>query len=146
MDVKKLRQLILEFLRYVLVGGVSFLVDAGVMAALKEVFFKENCTEAQMALCVAAGFLAGLLANYLLSCAFVFCTSEQRARGRNLRAFLIYFIVGIIGLGITELGMYIGVSIVGSDGLWYLLIKCFVAGVVLIWNYAGRKIFVYKGN
>ena len=144
--MEKRKQLIYEFLRYVLVGGFSFLVDAGVMALVKELFFRENCTSLQMALCVALGFVAGLAANYLLSSLFVFRTAEQKAQGRNPRAFFIYFLVGLIGFGLTELGMYIGIGIVGSTGLWYLLVKCFVAGVVLIWNYIGRKIFVYHGR
>ena len=146
LDAGKRKQLLGEFLRYVVVGGVSFLVDAGVMAAVKEVFYKENCTPSQMALCVAAGFVSGLLCNYLLSSFFVFRSPEQQKDGKNFRAFLIYLLVGIIGFGLTELGMFIGVAIVGSEGLWYLLVKCFVAGVVLIWNYVGRKIFVYHGR
>ena len=54
--------------------------------------------------------------------------------------------MGAVGFGLTELGMWAGVKIVGSDGLWYVLVKCFVAGVVMIWNYVGRKIFVYRGK
>lgn len=146
MEDNKKKQLIMEFLRYIIVGGVSFLVDAGVLAAVKEVFYRENCTPGQMAICVAAGFVAGLICNYLLSSLFVFRSAEQKESGRNFRAFLIYAVVGLIGFGLTELGMYIGTAIVGSDGLWYLLIKCFVAGIVLIWNYVGRKIFVYHGR
>lgn len=146
MDVGKRKQLIFEFLRYAVVGGVAFLVDAGVMAVVKEVFFKEDCSSLEMALCVACGFVAGLIANYLLSNLFVFRSEEQKKDGRNLRAFLVYAAVGVIGFFLTELGMYIGVALVGSDGLWYILVKCFVAGVVLIWNYIGRKIFVYHGR
>ena len=146
MDYNKKKQLLAEFLRYAVVGGFSFLVDAGVLAAVKELFYRENCTPGQMAICVAAGFVAGLIANYLLSSLFVFRSEEQKQRGRSLKAFLIYVLVGLIGFGLTELGMYLGTIIVGSTGLWYLLVKCFVAGVVLIWNYVGRKIFVYHGR
>lgn len=146
MDKTKQKQLTLEFLRYALVGGAAFLVDAGVMALTKELLFKENCTALQMALCVALGFVAGLVANYLLSTWFVFRSEQQKKDGRGLRAMAIYALVGVIGFGLTELGMYIGVSTVGSEGLWYILIKCFVAGVVLVWNYIGRKIFVYHGR
>lgn len=133
-------------MRYVLVGGAAFLVDAGVMALTKELLFKENCTSWQMALCVALGFVAGLIANYLLSTWFVFRSAEQKKEGKGLRALAIYTLVGLIGFGLTELGMFLGVAAVGSDGLWYILIKCFVAGIVLIWNYIGRKIFVYHGR
>lgn len=142
----KQKSVIFEFMRYVVVGGVAFLADAGTMALVKELFFKENCTAWEMALCVAAGFVVGLAVNYLLSNLFVFRKAEQRQKGQTLGAFLIYAAVGLIGFGITELLMWLGVMLVGADGLWYLLIKCAVAGIVLIWNYIGRKIFVYKGE
>lgn len=144
MDKKK--QILLEFLRYAVVGGVSFVVDAGLMTLCKELFFKQDPTAGQMALCVAVGFVAGLLTNYLLSSLFVFRSEEQRDRSRDPKAFFIYAAVGLIGFGLTELGMWIGTGLVGLDGFWYVLVKCFVAGVVLIWNYVGRKIFVYHGR
>lgn len=146
MDKEKQKRLLFEFLRYVIVGGVAFVVDAGVMTLVKESFFKEDCTGLQMALCVALGFVAGLIANYLLSSLFVFRTAEQKERSHSVVAFLIYAAVGVVGFALTELGMHVGVGIVGSDGLWYVLVKCFVAGVVLVWNYVGRKIFVYHGR
>ena len=140
------KKLIFEFLRYAIVGGVAFVADTGAMAAVKEIFFKENCTSFQMGICVAIGFVVGLICNYILSNLFVFKSEEQREKGKSLSAFLIYFAVGAIGFGLTELGMWLGVKIVGPDGLWYILVKCFVAGVVMIWNYVGRKIFVYRGK
>ena len=142
----RLKKLCFEFLRYAVVGGISFLADAGSMALVKELFFKEDCSSLEMALCVAVGFCVGLLVNYALSTLFVFCGEGQKRRGRSLGAFLIYAAVGVIGFFLTELGMWIGVGIVGSDGFWYLAVKCLVAGVVLVWNYAGRKIFVYHGE
>lgn len=140
------KKIIFEFLRYVLVGGISFVVDTGAMTLVKEIFFKENCTGIQMAVCVALGFAAGIVCNYLLSNLIVFKSEEQKKQGRNFAAFMIFLAVGLIGFGLTELGMWLGVKIVGPDGLWYILVKCFVAGVVMIWNYLGRKIFVYHGK
>lgn len=140
------KRIIFEFIRYVLVGGVSFVADTLAMALLKELLFKENCTSPQMALCVAVGFAVGIVCNYALSNIFVFKSAEQREKGRSVSAFIIYFAVGLIGFGLTELGMWFGVKLVGADGLWYILVKCFVAGVVMIWNYVGRKIFVYRGK
>ena len=39
-------------------------------------------------------------------------------------------------------GMHIGINIFGDKN--YPYIKVFVAGVVLIWNYVGRKIFIFS--
>jgi len=139
------KNLIFEFLRYSVVGGVAFLFDAGTLALFREIIFKGDGSEAVMAISVAAGFITGLVVNYLLSLAFVFRRAEQQIKGRTVKAFLLFAIIGLVGLGLTELGMYFGVKIVGSAGFWYLLVKCFVAAVVLVWNYIGRKLFVFKG-
>lgn len=144
--LKDKQELLKEFFRYAVVGGVSFLADAGMLALLKQLLFRENCTQWQMALCVASGFVVGLVVNYLLSTCFVFRTEKQKERSKQKTAFLVYSAVGVVGLGLTELGMWLGGLLVGNDGLWYILVKCFVAGVVLIWNYLGRKIFVYRGE
>lgn len=147
MATEKQKQLIAEFLRYAVVGGISFLADAGTMTVTKTLLFRqEEGFGLGLALCVALGFVAGLIVNYLLSCLFVFRSESQRALGRGWIPFLLYTAVGVIGFLLTELGMYIGVGLIGSDGFRYVLVKCVVAGLVLVWNYVGRKIFVYKGK
>ena len=40
----------------------------------------------------------------------------------------------------------LGTRFIGKEGIWYLLMTAVVKGIVLIWNYLGRKIFVYKGK
>ena len=91
-------------------------------------------------------FAVGLLVNFILSNVFVFKEKEQREKGRTVSAFLIYALVGVIGFVLTELLTICGTLIIGEGGIWYLLLTCFVKGAVLIWNYVGRKIFVYRGK
>ena len=57
---------------------------------------------------------------------------------------LVFTLVGIIGLVLTEIGMQIGVAWLGSQPLMLLIAKVVVTFVVLIWNYLGRKIFIFK--
>lgn len=68
----------------------------------------------------------------------------QQEKGKSLGAFLIFAVVGLIGLALTELGMMLGVALLGDAFL--LPIKIVVAGLVMVWNYLGRKIFVYGGK
>ena len=144
---EKTKRLLAEFLRYVVVGGVSFLADAGSMTLAKVLLFQqEEGFGVGLALCVALGFVVGLVVNYLLSCLFVFRSEDQRVLGRGLVPFLLYTAVGVIGFLLTELGMYIGVGLIGSEGFRYVFVKCGVAALVLVWNYVGRKFFVYKGK
>ena len=143
----KNKKLILEFLRYVVVGGISAVVDMGVnFVMLFYVLGGTKDDKGLVAVSVAAGFIVGLAVNFLLSNIFVFKEKEQREKGRTLGAFLIYTLVGIIGFGLTELLTILGTLVIGEGGVWYLILTCFVKGVVLIWNYVGRKIFVYRGK
>ena len=48
--------------------------------------------------------------------------------------------IGITGLGLTELGMFIGVDFIG---IYYLWSKIVVTAIVFLWNYWARKVFVF---
>ncbi|MCK9247070.1 MAG: GtrA family protein [Anaerolineaceae bacterium] len=140
------RAVALEFIKYVFVGGLAFLVASGIMIFFREIVFLADASRITLLISVAIGFLAGLVFNFFLSHLLVFNSRQQRARGNNLKGFVIYSLIGLIGLALTEAGMLAGVALVGHVGFRYVLVKCFVAGLVLIWNYAARKIFVYKGE
>lgn len=144
---EKHKKLIGEFLRYVLVGGVSAVVDMAVNYTM--LFWLLGGTKDDrglVAISVACGFLVGLAANYILSNCFVFKSEAQKKRGRTFVAFLIYAAVGIVGFFLTELLTLLGTLIISDSGIGYLILSCFVKGAVLIWNYTGRKLLVYKGQ
>lgn len=135
-----------ELIRYAIVGGISAVVDLLVLSLFTELIFGSDKSSIPMAISTAAGFIAGLVCNYLLSMIFVFVSAEQKEKNKQkAKTFGVFALVGVIGLGLTELLMLLGMLFVPEEGFWYLLLSCFVKGVVLIWNYVGRKIFVYKG-
>ena len=136
----KKRDTLFEFLRYAVVGGLAAVVDMAVnYLMLYHVFSAGKDDKTYVAISVAVGFIAGLVVNFILSNIFVFKSEEQRARGKTAGAFFIYVAVGVVGFGITELLTLLGTRFIGDHGLWYLLLSCVVKGIVLIWNYIGRK-------
>ena len=159
MDKEKLKIITFEFLRYIVVGGIAFVVDFGSLYISKEYIF-HNLTYG-IYLSTAVGFILGLIVNYVLSLKFVFTQAKDQGKGRDTKSFAIFAVIGIIGLGLTELGMYIGCdllkpqldsslayigSLINYDLVkyGYLLVKCVVTAVVLLWNYAGRKIIIFR--
>lgn len=134
--------LIKEFLRYVVVGGISFLADFGTLTLFEEVFLTGG-EKWQIFVSTAAGFIVGLAVNYILSLVFVFRAEDNKNSGKSVGAFLIFALVGIIGLGITEGLMHLGVNMLHFH---YMLTKIVAAGIVLVWNYLGRKILIFKGK
>lgn len=138
---------LLEFLRYAIVGGISAVIDMAVNYLMLYYVLGSNKDDTPMViLSVAIGFVVGLIVNFTLSNIFVFTSEEQRKKGKTVRAFLIYTAVGIIGFFLTELLTILGTLIIGDSGIFYIILSCFVKGVVLVWNYIGRKIFVYKNK
>jgi putative flippase GtrA len=141
------KKTLLEMFRYFIVGGVSAVVDIIGLTFFVEIIFSSEKSPINMAIGTAAGFLLGLICNYLLSMMFVFINEAQKEQNKKRsQTFAVYAMVGIIGLLLTEVLMYLGMMVCHKDGFWYVLLSCFVKGVVLVWNYVGRKIFVYKGK
>ena len=140
------KKLLLEFVRYAIVGGISALADMGVLWAVTEFVFDGDNVGFSLACSITAGFVVGLIVNYLLSALMVFTSKEQKAKSKSVKAFLIYTAVGVIGYLLTQALMHIGMNFVSKEGVWYLVLNLFVKGIVLIWNYLGRKVFVYRGK
>ena len=140
-EQKKLEILVFEFLRYAVVGGIAFVADFGTLWLTQELVFKSLSYGVYLA--TVCGFVVGLAVNYALSLVFVFTQKKDRGRGRSVGAFLVFGVIGLLGLGWTELGMWLGIEILGWD---YRLVKIFVTGAVLMWNYLGRKILIFNGK
>lgn len=131
----------LEFLRYAVVGGVAFLADFGTLVAVQELFLSRVACGVYIA--TVLGFVVGLAVNYALSLVFVFTQKKDRGKGRSLGAFVVFGVVGLLGLGWTELGMWFGVEVLEWN---YMVVKVLVTGAVLVWNYLGRKLLVFNSR
>jgi len=135
--MENLKNLIAEFSRYILVGGSSFVIDFAAMYIFQEFIFKGS----HVFIAVFIGYMVGLIYNFFLSSGYVFKNGFEKIKGKEIQSFIIVTIIGIMGLGFTEALMYLFVNILM---LHYLIGKVLSGGIVLFWNYIGRKIIVYK--
>jgi putative flippase GtrA len=140
MNKNGVKELEMEFFRYLLVGGSAFVVDFGVLY-LTKTFLLGGFGITGVYIATALGFTAGLVYNYILSMIFVFKGAKEKTQGKTVRAFLVFSLIGVIGLGITEFGMYLGVSLLE---IHYLLVKVVMAAIVLLWNYLARKFLIFR--
>ncbi len=120
----------IQFFRYIFVGGFAFLVDAFTL------WLCEKWMNYMIAAAIA--FVVGLAANYVLSIWFVFSESEQVTN--KIKEFITYVIIGVIGLLLTEVIMYI---LTDLCHLYFLLSKIVAAAIVLVWNFVARKKILY---
>lgn len=139
-------------LRYLLVGGIATLVDWAVLYGCTEWVFAPLGTLAVYPAHVLS-FSAGLAVNYLLSNVFVFTAAHQRGKGRGIQSVLLFIGIGVIGLGLTELGAWASDRWFGADTVLltvgsfsikvYLAAKVVLTAIVFVWNYVARKLLIY---
>ena len=120
----------IQFFRYIFVGGVAFLADGGSL-------FLITTIGVNYLISVIFAFVIGLAVNYGLSKLLVFENSIVNGKIE----FLVYGIIGVIGLGFTEIIMYVLTEIAG---LYFMVSKVIATIIVLVWNFVARKITLYR--
>lgn len=123
---------LLQLFRYGFVGGVAFIADYATLYLCTEFLGIHHLISA------ACAFTLGLVVNYLLSILWVFANHTQNNRWVE---FLVFAIIGIFGLGLNEVIIYLGTDIAG---LHYMLSKLISTAIVFFWNFFARKIILFK--
>ena len=124
----------LQLIRYTFVGGGAFLVDFSLLYLLTDK------VELNYLLSATIAFIVGLLVNYFLSIYWVFTNSIT---SNKLLEFLIFALIGGVGLLFTDLFMWIFTSIIG---IYYLLSKIVTTIVVYLWNFFARKYIIFNNR
>lgn len=129
---EKTNNTFLQLFRYTFVGGFAFLVDFGTLFTLTE-FLKIHYL-------VSAGiaFIFGLIVNYFLSVKWVF---NNRVMDNRLLEFLLFTLIGFVGLLLNELFLWILTDIFL---IYYLLSKIVTTAVVYFWNFFLRKLLLFN--
>ena len=124
-----------QFLRYLVTGGLAFVVDFGLFALCLYIL------EWHYLLANLVGLIAGLALNYALSILWVFTACKRTLEKRKVAEFVLFALVGIAGVGINQALMYLMV-----DGLDVneMLSKMVAAVLVLMWNFGARKLMLFK--
>ena len=129
--IKKYRKIINQILKFGVVGGIAFLIDYGLL------YFLTEYIHIYYLISSIISFTVSLIFNYILSIKWVFDVTKKQ----TYKEVIIFVILSIIGLGINQLVMYIGVD---KLSIHYMLIKLLATIIVMIWNFVTRKIFIEK--
>lgn len=129
------KSLLGQFLRYLVTGGLAFVVDFGLFALCLYMF------EWHYLLANLVGLIAGLVLNYALSILWVFTACKRTFEKKKVAEFTLFALVGFAGVGINQLLMY---AMVDGLGLDEMLSKVIAAVLVLMWNFGARKLMLFK--
>ena len=130
--IEKTNNTLLQLFRYTLVGSFAFLVDFGTLFILTKYY--------NVYYLISAGisFTLGLIINYTLCVIWVF---TKRSLENRLSEFLIFTFIGLIGLALNELFLWILTDIFL---IYYLISKLITAFIVYLWNFSVRKLILFK--
>lgn len=128
-----MKKLIIQLIKFGIVGVIATVIDFGVLMLLKEIFGID------VLIASAISFAVSVCANYILSMLFVFRGSNDN----KVKEFIIFVLLSIGGLLINQFVMWLGTEIFS---LYYLWVKIFACVFVPVYNFITRKLLLEKKN
>lgn len=124
----------MQFMKFAAVGILSFCVDWLLLVALTELLHVDYLVSTSIS------FVVSVALNYALSMKYVF---EHRDDMSRKREFTIFAILSAIGLGLTDVLMFAGVTLLNVA---YQAMKVIATFCVTWYNFFTRKKFLTAGN
>ncbi len=152
-----MKKLLAQIAKFGLVGVICFIIDYVIYRIFNAIFVATGFAEVFPQYYLISGlfgFAISVVANYILSFKFVFERKEDLSRKKE---FTIFLILSIIGMGINELCLFVGYDVIYMNWKWLQSImspgfakdyffKFGATGVVMVYNFITRKIFLEKKN
>lgn len=123
--------------RYTITGGIAFIVDFGLFALFLYQF------HLYYLLANLIGLVGGLVVNYLISTGWVFTACHRTLDKNRGMEFLIFSVIGVLGVAFNEGLMFL---MVGAFGWNKMFSKMVAAAIVLLWNFGARKALLFRSK
>lgn len=140
-----MKKLIEQILKFAVVGGISFVVDFLVYGV------SCNILGIHYIISGVLGFVISVIVNYLLSMRFVFVSKGDMSKGSE---FVVFVILSLIGMVLNSVILFVCIDVIYMHWMWLqnlinidvmnLTAKIVATGVVMVYNFISRKIFLEK--
>ncbi|MBP3735822.1 MAG: GtrA family protein [Lachnospiraceae bacterium] len=149
-----MKKLLDQIAKFGIVGVICFLIDYVIYLIFNAIFRRTGLAdvyENYYLISQAISFIVSMVCNYLLSMKFVFTRKDDMSRKKE---FVIFAVLSTIGLVINEICLYIGLGLIYrhvafvrglmSEGFAETFFKFGATGVVMVYNFISRKMFLEK--
>lgn len=124
------RKLGIQIWRFGITGFAAFFLDIGILYTLTEYAGFYYLAAA------AASFTAAVLFQYWMGTKYIF---GHRGNMKPAAELTVFVILSAVGLGMNEGAMWL---LVEKADIQYLIAKTVTTGVVMVWNFVSRKLFL----
>jgi putative flippase GtrA len=121
----------MKIVRYFFVGGITAAIDISLFAIFAGYF------KFPWAIVSVITFIIATLVNYFLSIRFVF---KSGSRYKKHHEILGVFMVSTLALLFNQMFLYLFIE---KMNLHLVISKCLTTGMFFLWNYYGRRIFIF---
>jgi len=136
---------LLEIIRFVITGGVCFLVELAALVLLRDKAGLDTLIATPIA------FLISVILNYLLCVRWVFTGAGEQGNAAKLG----FLITSVMGLFLNEGFMWLFRVLFGEDSVvltvfsftvtMYMVNKAISTLLVMVWNYFTKRVILRKG-
>lgn len=140
-----MKNLLNQIMKFGIVGLFCFFIDFGITTGFT------NLLGIHYLISKFLGFVVSAVINYLLSIKFVFTQKKEMDKKKE---FTVFLILSAFGLLINEIVMYIcidgvyahskGLQELVSDGGMVALSSVLATGIVMVYNFISRKLFLER--
>ena len=126
-----MKKLINQILKFGVVGVIAFIIDYLLLFVLTEFL------NVYYLISAVISFSVSVIFNYILSVKWVFDVKQKQGP----KEVFVFIALSVVGLGINQLCMWLGVDIFD---IHYMIVKLGATFLVMVYNFISRKIFVEK--
>lgn len=128
----KTDNILVQLFRYFVVSGLSLVIDFCTLFAFTDLLHIHYLVSSVLS------YSIGLVINYYISVNWVFGTRKYADRRKE---FTIFVVIGIAGLGINTLVMFV---CTGLFSLYYLTARVISAAIGYTWKYVARRLILFS--
>ena len=123
-------KLLLQIFKFVIVGGIATIIDFIVLVFLKEIIGLNEIVANTIS------FTVSVIYNYIASVKWVFDVDKDKNKSKQFITFITFSIIGLL---LNNLILWICID---KLSIYYLIGKVIATGLVMVFNFITRKMFL----
>lgn len=128
----KNKKLLTQIFKFIIVGGIATVIDYIIFFIMHDILHIGTLVSNIMS------FSISVIYNYIASVKWVFDVDKDKDKKQQ---FIIFIVLSVIGLGINTGIVYLLIDVLK---VYSLISKVVATGIVMVFNFITRKIFLEK--